>query len=95
MEDKIMSKYEKNEKQKLKDYIDANRNAFDDEEILNDTNIFESGYINSTFAIKLLAYLASNYDVEIPDSEIKLDNFSTVNAMMNMVESLKEPINEV
>ena len=67
-------------------------NVFDDEdvELNDDTNIFTSGFVNSIFAMRLLNYLETEYDLEVPDEEIVMSNFSSIDAMHALVSKLQE-----
>ncbi len=75
----------------LRKFIESNMNVFDDDVELNDdTNIFTSGFVNSIFAMRLLNFLESEYNLEVPDDEIVLTNFSSIDAMHSLVSKLQE-----
>lgn len=74
----------------LRHFIESNMNVFDEDvELLDDTNIFEAGFVNSIFAMRLLTYLESEYDLEVPDEDISLPNFSSIIAMQTLVTRLQ------
>jgi len=77
------------EKEKIRAYIEQNINIFDEVEFANDDNIFEKGFVNSLFAMKLLAFIEKEFDVEIDDEDIQIKNFSSVDNMMKLVEKKK------
>ena len=75
---------------KTRDFIENNMNVFDDDiDWTDDTNIFTSGFVNSTFAMRLLNFLESEFSITIPDDEILLSNFSSVDAMWSLTAKLQ------
>ncbi len=58
-------------------------------ELGDDDNIFELGFVTSLFAMRLLEFIEVTFDVEVPDESITLTNFSTVNRMTELVQSLR------
>jgi methoxymalonate biosynthesis acyl carrier protein len=49
-------------------------------------DIFAGGYVNSLFAMQLIAWLEKEFDVEIGDDDLQLSNFSSVNAIAGLLE---------
>ena len=75
----------------VREFIESNMNVFDEDVELNDdTNIFTSGYVNSIFAMRLLNFLETEYDLEVPDDDIVMSNFSSIEAMHALVSKLQE-----
>jgi methoxymalonate biosynthesis acyl carrier protein len=48
-------------------------------------DLFASGLVSSMFAMQLVVHLEESYDIAIVGSELKLDNFRTVQAMASLV----------
>lgn len=70
----------------IKDFIIANITYFEDDIILNDSdNIFELGFVNSLFSMELLNFVESSFDIQISDEELTLENFSTVDNIVRLV----------
>jgi methoxymalonate biosynthesis acyl carrier protein len=59
-------------------------------EIAPDEDIFASGLVSSMFAMELVVYLESSYDIAVIGSELKLDNFRTAQVMTALVLRLAE-----
>ncbi len=78
----------------IREYILENIDAFYEEELQDDDNIFEKGFVTSIFAMQLLDYIESKFDVTIPDDYITLANFSSVNNMKKMIGELKDAVDE-
>ncbi|WP_198030019.1 phosphopantetheine-binding protein [Oceanobacillus manasiensis] len=74
----------------IRDFIIKNMEAFNDGEDLADSdNIFEKGFVSSIFAIRLLHFIESKFDIEVSDEMIVLENFSSVDNIANLVKQLK------
>jgi acyl carrier protein len=56
--------------------------------VIDDEDIFAIGFVNSLFAMELVIYLEKEFDLVLPNDELKLDNFRTVTAMAALVERL-------
>jgi methoxymalonate biosynthesis acyl carrier protein len=81
-----------NRKEKIRDFIISNLMAFDDEiELADGDNIFQLGYINSLFAMKLLTFVESEFGITIENEEMDIKNFSSVNNIARLVELKLEP----
>lgn len=75
-------------KDQIREYVKANMSAFSHVDLKDEDNIFELGFVTSMFAMQLLTFIESNFDVEVPDDQILLRNFSTVQRMSEMVSEL-------
>jgi acyl carrier protein len=51
----------------------------------DDTEIFRVGYFSSLFALQLVAFVESEFAIEIRSEDLEIHNFSSVNAMARMV----------
>jgi acyl carrier protein len=49
-------------------------------------DIFAGGFVNSLFAMQLIAWLEKDFDILIEDSDLKISNFNTVNAIALLIE---------
>lgn len=58
----------------------------DEDDFLDSDNIFELGYVNSLFAMKLLNYVEKEFDITVTNEEIDIKNFSSVNAIVSLVD---------
>jgi len=78
-------------KAKIRDYINTNLMVFDeDAEFTDSDNIFEMGFVNSLFAMKLLNYIEKEFKLSISNSDMEISNFSSVNNIERLIERLKE-----
>lgn len=50
-------------------------------------NIFETGLVNSLFALQLVTFIESHFDLSIEDDDLVPENFDSVLAMVSFVES--------
>ena len=52
----------------------------------DDANIFESGIVNSLFALELVTLTEQEFGITVEDEDLDLDNFQSVNALAAFVE---------
>ncbi|MFI9504583.1 acyl carrier protein [Nocardia sp. NPDC052566] len=64
---------------------------FPDGQLRDDQDIFDSGYVNSLFAMELVMFIEQRVGARIPNDELSLDNFRTVDAMLALVARLTGP----
>ena len=73
--------------EKIRKFIESNLVVFEDEaEFTNADNIFELGFVNSLFAMKILSYVENEFSVNIENDDMEIANFSSVNNIVNMIE---------
>jgi len=60
----------------------------------DDDNFFEKRIVNSLFAMKLVTFVEENFQVIIENEDLNLENFSTINRLMNLIYKLKKKGNE-
>ncbi|HEY0451011.1 phosphopantetheine-binding protein [Actinophytocola sp.] len=54
-------------------------------------DLFESGLVNSMFAMELVVHVEQSFDVAVVGSNLRLDNFRSARAMAGMVRRLRSP----
>ena len=78
------------EKEKIRSFIQANLLVFEDEDEFSDSdNIFQLGYVNSLFAMKLLNYIEHEFGIMVDNEDMDIKNFSSVNNIVQLIESKK------
>jgi acyl carrier protein len=74
-------------KEKIRDFMQENMLSFDDDVVLDDDdNIFELGFVDSSFAMQLVSYVEEEFSIIVSDDDLDLLNFSTINRMVSFVE---------
>mgnify|MGYP004521087125 FL=1 len=63
---------------------------FDVSKVNKDDNIFELGFVNSLFAMQMVSFLENEFDFEISNDELKLDNFNSINSILAFIDSKSE-----
>lgn len=58
---------------------------FDVSQIKDSDDIFAAGYVNSLFAMQLIAWLEKEFDLDIEDDDLQLANFSSVDAISQFI----------
>jgi methoxymalonate biosynthesis acyl carrier protein len=70
----------------IREFINENLLVFDDEAEFTDAdNIFELGFVNSLFAMKLVAYVENTYKIKVENSDLRLDNFNSVDNIVKFI----------
>lgn len=71
---------------KIRSYIEANLVVFDDDVEFSDSdNIFKMGFVNSLFAMKLLAFVEKEFNIKVDNDDIDIANFSTVDNIVALI----------
>jgi len=78
--------------EKIKLFVSNNLTISDAREIGNDDDIFELGFVNSMFAMKLLTYVESEFSIRVEIDEMELSNFSTLDNIVNFVSKKLETV---
>jgi len=68
--------------QNLRDFIKKESGGAN---FLDEENIFENGLVSSLFVLKLLTFIESEFDVEIETDDLTLDNFSSINSIIDLL----------
>ena len=72
---------------KIRGMIENNLNIFSsDVEFSDDDNIFRKGFVDSLFAVQLIAYLEQEFGIKIGNQDMDIKNFHSVNEIISFVE---------
>jgi acyl carrier protein len=55
------------------------------QDIQNDQDIFAAGFVNSLFAMQLVMFVEKEFNIQIQNYDLSLDNFRSVDAIANLV----------
>lgn len=56
-----------------------------DDELQDDENMFELGYVNSLFAMQLVMFVEKEFSMTISREQIKLSNFQSIDSIVALV----------
>lgn len=73
-------------KSKIRTYLSR---PLRDYELKDDDNIFELGLVSSLFAIQLILFIEKEFDLELEDEELDLEQISTLKDITDLVEQKK------
>ncbi len=77
-------------REKIRKFIESNLVVFEDEaEFTDSDNIFEMGFVNSLFAMKLVNYIEQEFSIEVDNDDLEISNFSSVDRIVEYIESKK------
>ena len=75
-------------KEQIRNFITSNLVVFEDEAEFSDSdNIFEMGFVNSLFAMKLVNFIEENLGVTVDNDDLEIGTFSSVNRIIAYIES--------
>jgi methoxymalonate biosynthesis acyl carrier protein len=69
-------------KTKTRSFISSHFRNF---ELKDDDDIFSLGFVNSLFAMQLVMFVEKEFHLKVHDDDLIIDNFRTVNAVMELV----------
>ena len=71
---------------KIREFINKNLQAFENEAQFSDSdNIFALGFVNSLFAMKLVAFVEATFTITVEDTDLNLDNFNSVDNIAKFI----------
>ena len=74
-------------KAKVRSYIEQNLMFADEVVRFQDSdNIFESGFVDSLFAVQLIDYISQEFSIEVLDDDLEIENFSSVQNICNLID---------
>lgn len=74
-------------REKIRGFIESHLNVFEsDVEFTDEDNIFRRGFVNSLFAVQLIAYLEKEFGIKVANRDMNIANFSSVDKMVEFVE---------
>lgn len=71
-------------RQRIRDFLAPH---FPNHELRDHEDIFLLGYVNSLFAMQLLAFVEKDFGLTIGTAELEMDNFRSIDALTGLVES--------
>jgi len=69
-------------KETVRDFILRSINVSD---LKDDENLFESGIVNSLFAVQLMTFIEKTFVIEVGTEDLDIENFKSLNAMAEFV----------
>jgi methoxymalonate biosynthesis acyl carrier protein len=57
-----------------------------DYDLQDNEDIFGLGFVNSMFAMQLVLFVEQEFKISIENEDLEIDNFNTINALVNLVE---------
>lgn len=73
---------EKTIREKIRGYILASIHVPD---LADDDNLFESGIVNSLFAVQLMVFIEKTFAIEVTADDLEIANFKSIEAAAGFV----------
>ncbi|RKJ31388.1 acyl carrier protein, partial [bacterium 1XD42-8] len=51
----------------------------------DDDNIFETGLVNSLFALQLVSFIEQEFDISIENEELDIQHFKDINSIASLI----------
>ncbi len=71
-----------NHKEIIREFISG---YIDNGSLTDDDDLFRTGYVNSLFAMELVAFVENRFCITIENEELNIDNFRSINALASLV----------
>jgi acyl carrier protein len=76
---------------KIRAMVESNLNVFNSGvEFSDDDNIFRKGFVDSLFAVQLIAYLEQEFGIKVTNKDLNINNFHSVSKMVSFVEKKRQ-----
>lgn len=76
---------------KIRSMVESNLNIFNSGvEFSDDDNIFRKGFVDSLFAVQLIAYLEAEFGIKVGNKDMDIKNFNSVSNMVSFVERKRQ-----
>jgi acyl carrier protein len=73
---------------KIKEFIENHIVSTDDNfELKVEDKIFELGFLDSMFALKLVEFIEETFGIDVTDKDLDIQNFSSVNNIVAFINS--------
>ena len=69
-------------KQRIREFFSR---FFQHPDLRDSDDIFAGGFVNSLFAMQLIAWLENEYAVQVTDEDLQMSNFNSVNAISGLL----------
>ena len=77
-------------REKIRKFIENNLVVFEDEAEFEDSdNIFEMGFVNSLFAMKMVNYIENDLGIELSNDDLDIGNFNSVERIVEFINNKK------
>lgn len=73
---------EKKMKAKIREFLGR---FFDESSVGDDDNIFETGLVNSLFALQLVSFIEQEFDISIENEELDIQHFKDINSIASLI----------
>lgn len=76
---------------KIRAMVQRNLNIFHaDAQFSDEDNIFRKGFVDSLFAVQLIAYLEQEFGIKVANKDLDINNFHSVDRMVSFVERKRQ-----
>lgn len=77
----------KETREKVRDFV---LKYVKDEELADDENMFDLGYVNSLFAMQLVMFVEKEFHLTLSRDSIRLTNFQSIDAIIALIASQRQ-----
>ena len=79
-------------KEPIREYIENNLISQDDDgvELKDSDNLFQKGFVNSLFAIRLVTFIEREFHIIIDNAELDIENFNSIDNICAFIKGKTE-----
>ncbi len=71
--------------EKIRAFVSQNLTIIDEQVFTDEDDIFQLGFVSSLFAMKLITFIESDFNVRVENHEMDLSNFNSIRHMVDFV----------
>lgn len=73
--------------EKIREFVQVNLETDEDVKLADEDNLFETRYVNSLFAMKVVSFVENDFKIVINENDLDINNFSSINKIDYFVRS--------
>ena len=73
----------------IREFIAQNLSVFGEAKFNDEDNIFERGFVDSMFALRLVEFVEREFGIRVENEDLDLSNFSSVTSIFEFVDRKK------
>lgn len=70
-------------KLKIREFL---QQFFGNHQLRDDEDLFSTGYVNSLFAMQLVMFIEQEFQIQLSNDELDLNNFKSIDTISNFLE---------
>ena len=77
-------------REKIRNFVSMNLTSLGSEDLRNDDDLFQMGYVDSLFAMRLLTFIEKEFSIDVCVDDINVENFKSIDNIYKLVSRYSE-----